>query len=161
MFASVRSQLKHAPPPVEKPINPLTGRRPGKPTIGLTADQMAAFLTEMKTVRLRKVVDKPEAIADRSYRAPSPLRRSASATRLSSRASLPHRTSRGDSSFENSASEREGPSRRTSLPQRMPTKPVDTGNSTSEREDSARRGEKRKEAPGDDERESIPLFSGF
>jgi len=50
--------LKSAPQPVEKPINPLnasTTRRQGMPAIGIPADKMAAFLNEMKTVRLRKV----------------------------------------------------------------------------------------------------------
>ncbi|KAJ3744265.1 hypothetical protein DFH05DRAFT_1494525 [Lentinula detonsa] len=52
-FAHVRAALKHAPTPKEAPINP--PRRGGQPTVGVTADKMAAFLNEMKTVRLRKV----------------------------------------------------------------------------------------------------------
>jgi hypothetical protein len=50
--------LKQAPAPVENPINPLIGRRAGQPTVGLAADKMAAFLNEMKTVRLRKVSER-------------------------------------------------------------------------------------------------------
>ncbi|KAH7873868.1 uncharacterized protein C8R40DRAFT_362991 [Lentinula edodes] len=52
-FAHARAALNHAPTPKEAPINP--PRRGGQPTVGVTADKMAAFLTEMKTVRLRKV----------------------------------------------------------------------------------------------------------
>ncbi|KAJ3756158.1 hypothetical protein EV360DRAFT_72224 [Lentinula raphanica] len=52
-FANARAALKHAPTPKEAPINP--PRRGGRPTVGVTADKMAAFLSEMKTVRLRKV----------------------------------------------------------------------------------------------------------
>ncbi|KIK62350.1 hypothetical protein GYMLUDRAFT_95973 [Collybiopsis luxurians FD-317 M1] len=52
-FAFARAALKHAPAPVEAPINP--PRRHAQPTVGITADKMAAFLKEMKTVRLRKV----------------------------------------------------------------------------------------------------------
>ncbi|KAF9533725.1 hypothetical protein CPB83DRAFT_902453 [Crepidotus variabilis] len=59
LFVSARSSLRHAPPPVENPINPLNASaRRGKPTIGIPADKMAAFLKEMKTVRLRKVSDR-------------------------------------------------------------------------------------------------------
>ncbi|KAJ3815173.1 hypothetical protein F5876DRAFT_72311 [Lentinula aff. lateritia] len=52
-FAHARAALNHAPTPKEVPINP--PRRGGQPTVGVTADKMAAFLTEMKTVRLRKI----------------------------------------------------------------------------------------------------------
>ncbi|KAF5381994.1 hypothetical protein D9615_004205 [Tricholomella constricta] len=56
LFASARAALKHAPPPIEAPINSqLPTRRKGKPAIGIAPDKMAAFLKEMKTVRLRKV----------------------------------------------------------------------------------------------------------
>ena len=58
LFASARASLKQAPAPVENPINPLIGRRAGQPTVGLAADKMAAFLNEMKTVRLRKVSER-------------------------------------------------------------------------------------------------------
>ncbi|KAJ2921934.1 hypothetical protein H1R20_g15160, partial [Candolleomyces eurysporus] len=54
VFASVRAALKHTTPPKEKPINKLNG----KPCIGVPPDKMAAFLTEMKTVRLKKVSDR-------------------------------------------------------------------------------------------------------
>ncbi|KAF8072131.1 hypothetical protein FPV67DRAFT_1651324 [Lyophyllum atratum] len=56
LFASARAALKHAPTPVEAPINPpVPTRRKGQPAIGIAPDKMAAFLTEMKTVRLKKV----------------------------------------------------------------------------------------------------------
>ncbi|KAL0574385.1 hypothetical protein V5O48_007560, partial [Marasmius crinis-equi] len=62
LFASARASLKHAGTPNEAPINPayglsssMSGRRAGKPTVGLQPDKMADFLKEMKTVRLRKV----------------------------------------------------------------------------------------------------------
>ena len=58
LFVSARASLKQAPTPVENAINPLIGRRAGQPTIGLAADKMAAFLNEMKTVRLRKVSER-------------------------------------------------------------------------------------------------------
>ncbi|KAF9471664.1 hypothetical protein BDN70DRAFT_551191 [Pholiota conissans] len=55
LFASARASLKQAPPPVENPINPIIhARRAGIATVGLAPDKMAAFLNEMKTVRLRK-----------------------------------------------------------------------------------------------------------
>lgn len=57
-FADVRASLRHAGTPVEKPINPAAyggpSVRKGQPTI-VGADMMAAFLTEMKTHRLRKI----------------------------------------------------------------------------------------------------------
>lgn len=59
MFSDVRASLKHAGTPVEKPINPAAYGgvpvRKGQPTINLGADKMAAFLSELKTHRLRKV----------------------------------------------------------------------------------------------------------
>lgn len=51
LFSSARAGLKHTEMPVEAPINPLW--RKGQPTVHV--DNMAAFLSEMKTVRLRKV----------------------------------------------------------------------------------------------------------
>ncbi|KAI0033096.1 hypothetical protein K488DRAFT_85251 [Vararia minispora EC-137] len=61
LFASVRANLKHPGTPVEAPINDRAPRtkRKGQPTVNLASDKMAAFLTEMKTVRLRKVADAP------------------------------------------------------------------------------------------------------
>ena len=61
LFANVRASLRHAPTPVEVPINSVVYggaprmRRTGQPTVNVPSDKMAAFLTEMKTVRLRKV----------------------------------------------------------------------------------------------------------
>ncbi|KAH9943719.1 hypothetical protein B0H21DRAFT_748224 [Amylocystis lapponica] len=53
---SVRAGLKHTDPPVEAPINaPPRTRKTGQPTVNVPTDKMAAFLSEMKTVRLRKV----------------------------------------------------------------------------------------------------------
>ncbi|KAF9818776.1 hypothetical protein IEO21_02556 [Rhodonia placenta] len=56
-LASVRANLKPTVPPVEAPINNMAGRtrRSGQPTVNVPSDKMAAFLSEMKTVRLRKV----------------------------------------------------------------------------------------------------------
>lgn len=59
-FSDVRAHLRHAGTPVEAPINSsFTAKRVGQPTIGVPADKMAAFLKEMKSVRLRKVFDAP------------------------------------------------------------------------------------------------------
>ncbi|KAH7927970.1 hypothetical protein BV22DRAFT_243402 [Leucogyrophana mollusca] len=64
MFLSARAALRHTAPPVEAPINGVarlnsTGlartKRQGQPTVNVPSDKMAAFLNEMKTVRLRKV----------------------------------------------------------------------------------------------------------
>ncbi|KIJ66812.1 hypothetical protein HYDPIDRAFT_149777 [Hydnomerulius pinastri MD-312] len=61
MFASARASLRHTDTPIEAPINDLTAstlgrtRRTGMPTVNVPSDKMAAFLNEMKTVRLRKV----------------------------------------------------------------------------------------------------------
>ena len=60
-LASARASLKHTAPPVEAPINSAAyggasrTRKTGQPTLNLPSDKMAAFLREMKTVRLRKV----------------------------------------------------------------------------------------------------------
>ncbi|KAF5341974.1 hypothetical protein D9611_001688 [Ephemerocybe angulata] len=59
VFATVRAHLKHTTPPKEKPINRLNGR----PSVGVPPDKMAAFLTELKTVRLKKVADKDKSFA--------------------------------------------------------------------------------------------------
>lgn len=58
LFANVRANLKHAGTPTEAPINGLPKRK-GQPTVNISADKMVAFLTEMKTVRLRKVPGGP------------------------------------------------------------------------------------------------------
>jgi hypothetical protein len=61
-FSDVRAHLRHAGTPVEAPINSsftATTKRVGQPTIGVPADKMAAFLKEMKSVRLRKVYNAP------------------------------------------------------------------------------------------------------
>lgn len=59
LFASVRANLRHAPAPVEAPINVAYGghrtKRTGLPTVNVPSDRMPAFLNEMKTARLRKV----------------------------------------------------------------------------------------------------------
>ena len=52
LLSNLRAGLKHMPPPTEKPINRGAAARPA---VGLPADKMAAFLQEMKSVRLRKV----------------------------------------------------------------------------------------------------------
>ncbi|RPD60995.1 hypothetical protein L226DRAFT_462661 [Lentinus tigrinus ALCF2SS1-7] len=56
-LASARASLKPTAPPVEAPINGAASRtrKAGQPTLNLSSDKMAAFLREMKTVRLRKV----------------------------------------------------------------------------------------------------------
>ncbi|KAJ7671655.1 hypothetical protein DFH06DRAFT_1320436 [Mycena polygramma] len=55
-FAAARASLKSTGTlPAEAPINPiLPTRRHGQPTLGVPPDKVAAFLAEMKTVRLRK-----------------------------------------------------------------------------------------------------------
>ncbi|TFK66296.1 hypothetical protein BDN72DRAFT_844510 [Pluteus cervinus] len=58
VFRSIRASLKPMPTPVEAPINP-PARRQGHPTVGLPPDLMASFLSELKTVRLRKVSGPP------------------------------------------------------------------------------------------------------
>lgn len=59
-FADIRAHLRHAGTPVEAPINSsFTAKRVGQPTIGVPADKMAAFLKEMKSVRLKKVFNAP------------------------------------------------------------------------------------------------------
>lgn len=61
LFASARAALKHAGTPVEAPINlgasgiGSRAKRQGQPTVNISGEKMAAFLSEMKTVRLRKV----------------------------------------------------------------------------------------------------------
>ena len=61
LFASARASLKQTALPVEAPINfgglGAGGRakRQGQPTVNIAGEKMAAFLTEMKNVRLRKV----------------------------------------------------------------------------------------------------------
>ncbi|KAJ3513100.1 hypothetical protein NLJ89_g3147 [Agrocybe chaxingu] len=92
LFASARASLKQAPTPVENPINPPAAvRRRGVATMGVAPDKMAAFLQEMKTVRLRKV-GRPELTGhsnslDREVTSDSSLRRSISLQR--SVASIP------------------------------------------------------------------------
>ncbi|KAI0714425.1 hypothetical protein C8T65DRAFT_644282 [Cerioporus squamosus] len=56
-LASARASLKPTAPPVEAPINSVGSRtrKTGQPTLNLSSDKMAAFLREMKSVRLRKV----------------------------------------------------------------------------------------------------------
>lgn len=53
-----RAALKHTALPVEAPINsayaPSRTKRTGQPTVKLGGEEMAAFLDEMKSVRLRK-----------------------------------------------------------------------------------------------------------
>lgn len=102
LFASARAALKHAPTPVEKPINPLVvSKRQGQPTVGVTPDKMAAFLSEMKTVRLRKVSGIPgnssptvgSSLASRVASGPGALRRTASVGQSSLRRAV-------DSSFD-------------------------------------------------------------
>ena len=57
-LSSARAALKHTILPVEAPINsayaPSTTKRTGQPTVNLGGDKMAAFLNEMKSVKLRK-----------------------------------------------------------------------------------------------------------
>lgn len=61
-LASARANLKHTAPPVEAPINAVAcggarTRKAGQPTVNVPSDKMAAFLQEMKSVRLRRVGD--------------------------------------------------------------------------------------------------------
>jgi hypothetical protein len=94
LFSSARASLKQAPVPVENPINPLIGRRAGQPTVGLAADKMAAFLNEMKTVRLRKVSERssganPTLPPSEPFSVQSALRRSSSLQRSQMTIPLP------------------------------------------------------------------------
>ncbi|PFH53202.1 hypothetical protein AMATHDRAFT_1617 [Amanita thiersii Skay4041] len=69
LFASARAALRRAPVPIEAPINSnLSTKRKGLPTVGVPADKMAAFLKEMKNVRLRKVARAPDHQANLSWR---------------------------------------------------------------------------------------------
>ncbi|KAI0350033.1 hypothetical protein OH77DRAFT_1525180 [Trametes cingulata] len=59
-LASARASLKPAGPPVEAPINSAAyggarTKKAGHPTVNVPSDKMAAFLREMKNVRLRRV----------------------------------------------------------------------------------------------------------
>jgi len=57
-LSSARAALKHTTLPVEAPINslyaPSRTKRTGQPTVNLGGDKMAAFLSEMKSVKLRR-----------------------------------------------------------------------------------------------------------
>ena len=60
-----RAALRKQPTPVEAPINPINApalpkstvkaRRAGRPSINLPSEKMDAFLTEVKSVKLKKV----------------------------------------------------------------------------------------------------------
>ncbi|KAI0663720.1 hypothetical protein C8Q70DRAFT_906152 [Cubamyces menziesii] len=58
-LASARASLKPTAPPVEAPINTAysgaRAKKAGIPTVNVPSDKMAAFLREMKNVRLRRV----------------------------------------------------------------------------------------------------------
>ncbi|KAI0366310.1 hypothetical protein BV20DRAFT_972034 [Pilatotrama ljubarskyi] len=59
-LASARASLRPAGPPVEAPINSAAyggarTKKAGQPTVNVPSDKMAAFLREMKNVRLRRV----------------------------------------------------------------------------------------------------------
>lgn len=60
---AVRASLRHAGTPIEAPINdPLIApgvrvKRTGQPTVKLANDQMASFLKEIKSVKLKRVGD--------------------------------------------------------------------------------------------------------
>jgi hypothetical protein len=58
-LSSVRASLKHTGTPEEAPINSIyagsRSKRTGQPTVNIETDKMAAFLSEMKSVKLRKV----------------------------------------------------------------------------------------------------------
>ncbi|EIW84193.1 hypothetical protein CONPUDRAFT_135721 [Coniophora puteana RWD-64-598 SS2] len=59
LFQNTRAALRHMPTPREAPINtiglPRSARRQGMPTVKVSNDKMEEFLSEMKTVRLRRV----------------------------------------------------------------------------------------------------------
>ncbi|KAI0048952.1 hypothetical protein FA95DRAFT_971655 [Auriscalpium vulgare] len=61
LFTNMRASLKPMPHPQEAPISApaRAPKRTGQPAINVPSDKMAAFLTEMKTVRLRKVAHAP------------------------------------------------------------------------------------------------------
>lgn len=67
LFVNARAALRHTSHPIETPINHsmlgLSGRkRQGRPTVNVPSEQMAAFLNEIKTVRLKKVGTTPARI---------------------------------------------------------------------------------------------------
>ena len=58
LFTSARAALKAIVLPTEAPINPAISnrtKRQGQPTVNVPSDKMAAFLNEIKTVKLRRV----------------------------------------------------------------------------------------------------------
>ncbi|KAF9223604.1 hypothetical protein BS17DRAFT_108129 [Gyrodon lividus] len=82
MFATARASLRHTTTPVEAPINPSIGRtkRQGQPTVNVPSEKMAAFLNEMKTVKLRKVGMGADALGSERASGPSGLSKSVSGT---------------------------------------------------------------------------------
>ncbi|KAJ6612270.1 hypothetical protein B0H10DRAFT_2053028 [Mycena sp. CBHHK59/15] len=73
LFVAARASLKRTALPVEAPINPILpvggARRQGQPTVGVPPDKMAAFLAEMKHVRLRKTTSSnPVAASSSNWR---------------------------------------------------------------------------------------------
>jgi len=86
LFTAARASLKPRVTPEEKPINPpRVSRRQGQPTIGITPDKMAAFLDEMKSVRLRKTGRDLESSKSFSSGSSRPLSGSSSLSTPSSR----------------------------------------------------------------------------
>lgn len=87
LFTAARASLKPREILEEKPINPPhVSRRQGQPTIGIMPDKMAAFLDEMKSVRLRKTGRDLESSKSFSSGSSRPLSGSSSLSTPSSRA---------------------------------------------------------------------------
>jgi hypothetical protein len=144
-LASARASLKHLAVPFEAPINPavfggvaLRTKRHGQPTVNVPSDKMAAFLSEMKTVRLRKVSTGASA-------GPSGLQRRASVGGVRSS----HAGSHGQGSLHQSAA--------------LKKTAASSFSSLEDREEDARTGEKRKRDPdsGTQTHDSLRRFLFF
>ncbi|CDO76510.1 hypothetical protein BN946_scf184361.g9 [Trametes cinnabarina] len=96
-LASARASLKPTAPPVEAPINSAAyggarTKRAGHPTVNVPSDKMAAFLREIKNVRLRRIggltgdtsMGPPSSSAAAAHGEASELSRSTSAGGMSS-----------------------------------------------------------------------------
>jgi hypothetical protein len=80
LISTVKARLKHQTPK-EAPINipgigaPGRAKRLGQPAVNLSGDKMDAFLSEMKSVRLRRVEDAQQASTSHVAPPPPPPRR--------------------------------------------------------------------------------------
>jgi hypothetical protein len=136
---AVRASLRHAGTPIEAPINdPLIPpgvrmKRTGQPTVKLANDQMASFLSEIKSVKLKRVGDASFANASTILdarpalgHAPS-LRRRATVDDLNSKAHEDLTRRRSTTDLVNATIDQLPPTRRLDKGKR---RAVDTGNVT-------------------------------